>query len=48
MQAVQNKTISKNKQLNNSIHNSSGLDLEDANKAIELTRFNVSNIFYNF
>ena len=46
MQGVPNKNISKNKQLNNSLHNSSGLDLDDVNKAIELTRFNVKQIIF--
>ena len=37
-----NENNPKNKLLNNSIQNSSIINLDDINKAIELTRFNVS------
>ena len=43
MRDEQNKNIQRNKSLNNSIKNLSPLDIEQVNKAIELTRFNVSN-----
>ena len=46
MRTDQNKNILKNKQMNNSMQNSSFLNLDDINKAIELTRFNVSNKSY--
>ena len=35
----------KNKSLNNSMQNPSLLNLDDINKAIELTRFNVRKIY---
>jgi hypothetical protein len=42
-----NKNFQKNKSLNNSMKNPSLLNIDDINKAIELTRFNVSkNIFF--
>jgi hypothetical protein len=37
-----NKNIQKNKSLNSSMQNPSILNIDDINKAIELTRFNVS------
>ena len=43
MRADQKKIIPKNKQLN---QNPLNIDIEEVNKAIELTRFNVS--IYNF
>jgi hypothetical protein len=43
MRNEQKKNILKNKQLN---QNSSNIDIEEVNKAIELTRFNVS--IYHF
>lgn len=46
MRSEQNKNNLKNKQLNNSMQNSAFLNLDDINKAIELTRFNVSNKSY--
>ena len=42
MRKEQNKNIQKNKKLNNSIKDSSFINIEEVNKAIELTRFNVS------
>jgi hypothetical protein len=48
MQVLPNKNIPKNKQLNNSVENSLGIDIDEVNKAIELTRFNVSHNFFNF
>ena len=46
MRTEQIKNNPKNKTLNNSMQNSSIINLDDINKAIELTRFNVSeNIF---
>ena len=42
MRQEQNKNIPKNKFLNNSIKDSSNINIEEVNKAIELTRFNVS------
>ncbi len=51
MKKEQNKNIQKNKLLNNSIQNSSNFNLEEVNKAIELTKFNVCKIniyFFSF
>ena len=43
-----NKNLQKNKSLNNSMQNASLFNIDDINKAIELTRFNASNNkFYN-
>ena len=47
MQVV-NKNISKNRQLNNTLQNPVFIDLDEVNKVIELTRFNVSYNFFNF
>ena len=44
MRTDQNKNIPKNKALNNSMSTSSIINLDEVNKAIELTRFNVSLI----
>ena len=47
MRTDQNKNNAKNKSYNNSIQNSSLINIDEVNKAIELTRFNASlNIFY--
>ena len=43
MRTDQNKNIKKNKSSNNPLQNSSFINLDDINKAIELTRFNVSS-----
>ena len=40
-----NKNIQKNKSLNSSMQNPSILNIDDINKAIELTRFNVRKIY---
>ena len=45
MRNNQNNIIPKNKQLN---PNSSNFDIEEVNKAIELTRFNVSILILKF
>ena len=46
MRTDQNKNNAKNKSYNNSIQNSSLINIDEVNKAIELTRFNASlNIF---
>ncbi len=45
MRADLNKNIQKNKSLNSSIQNPSLLNIDDINKAIELTRFNVRKIY---
>jgi len=45
MRTEVNKNIQKNKSLINSTENLSLLNIDDINKAIELTRFNVSKIY---
>ena len=43
MRDEQNKNFQRNKSLNNSLKNLSPLDIDQVNKAIELTLFKVSN-----
>ena len=48
MKKEQDKNLQKNKLLNNSIQNSPNFNLDEVNKAIELTKFNVCiiNIYF--